>query len=47
MRVPVTGMSLKRPIFLARHSEKRNSPVMESFLAMVESTLPKRAASGG
>jgi len=38
VRIPVTGMPLKRPIFLARHSDKRNSPVMESFLAIVEST---------
>ncbi|GAB4364619.1 MAG: LysR family transcriptional regulator [Deltaproteobacteria bacterium] len=42
VRVPVRGMSLKRPIFLARHSEKRNTPVMEIFLAIVESALPKR-----
>ncbi len=41
VKIPVTGMSLKRPIFLARHSEKRNSPAMESFLAIVESALPK------
>jgi DNA-binding transcriptional LysR family regulator len=47
VRVPVTGMSLKRPIFLARHSEKRNSPVMESFLAIVESALPKLTTPGG
>lgn len=40
VRIPVTGLSLKRPIFLARHSEKRNSPVMESFLRIVESALP-------
>ena len=47
VKVPVTGMSLKRPIFLARHSEKRNSPVMESFLATVESALPKLTTPGG
>jgi DNA-binding transcriptional LysR family regulator len=41
VRVPVTGLSLKRPIFLARHSEKRKSPVMEGFLRVVESALPK------
>jgi DNA-binding transcriptional LysR family regulator len=41
VRTPVTGMPLMRPIFLARHSDKRNSPVMESFLAIVESALPK------
>lgn len=46
VRVPVTGMSLKRPIFLARHSEKRNSPVMESFLAIVENALPKLTTTG-
>jgi DNA-binding transcriptional LysR family regulator len=38
VRIPVTGMPLKRPIYLARHSDKRNSPAMESFLAIVEST---------
>lgn len=42
--IPVTGMPLKRPIFLARHSDKRNSPVMESFLAIVENGLPGVAA---
>lgn len=41
VRLPVRGMSLKRPIFLARHSEKRISPVMQSFLEIVESGLPK------
>jgi DNA-binding transcriptional LysR family regulator len=41
VKIPVTGMSLKRPIFLARHSDKRNSPVMESFLAIVENALPR------
>ena len=47
MRVPVTGMSLKRPIFLARHSDKPNSPVMESFLAIVENALPKLTTPRG
>lgn len=47
VRVPVTGMSLKRPIFLARHSDKRNSPVMESFLAIVESALPEMTEPEG
>jgi len=47
VRIPVTGMSLKRPIFLARHSKKRNSPVMETFLQIVESTLPKLITPGG
>ena len=47
VRVPVTGMSLKRPIFLARHSGKHNSPVMESFLAIVENALPKLTTPGG
>lgn len=47
VRVPVTGMPLKRPIFLARHSEKRNSPVMETFLQIVESALPKLTTTGG
>lgn len=47
VRIPVTGMSLKRPIFLARHSEKRNSPAMENFLQIVESALPKLASPVG
>jgi DNA-binding transcriptional LysR family regulator len=41
VKIPVTGMSLKRPIFLARHYDKRNSPVMESFLATL-SSVPAR-----
>jgi len=47
VKIPVTEMSLKRPIFLARHSEKRNSPVMESFLAIVEIALPKLTTPRG
>jgi len=47
VKIPITGMSLKRPIFLARHSDKRNSPVMESFLAIVESALPKPTTPKG
>ncbi len=39
VKIPVTGMSLKRPIFVAKHLDKRNSPVMESFLAIAESAL--------
>jgi len=46
MRIPVTGMPLKRPIFLARHSEKRNSPVMETFLKIAESALSKLTTPG-
>ena len=46
VRIPVTGMPLKRPIFLARHSEKRNSPVMETFLQIVERALPKLTTPG-
>ncbi len=42
VKIPVAEMSLKRPIFLARHSDKRNTPVMETFLAIVEVALPKR-----
>ncbi|MBI5904302.1 MAG: LysR family transcriptional regulator [Deltaproteobacteria bacterium] len=45
VRVPVTGMTLKRPIFLARHSDKRNSPAMESFLAIVKTALPELTMS--
>jgi DNA-binding transcriptional LysR family regulator len=47
VKIPVTEMSLKRPIFLARHSDKRNSPVMESFLAIVERALPKLTTPRG
>jgi DNA-binding transcriptional LysR family regulator len=47
VRLPVTGMSLKRPIFLAMHSGKRNSPVMETFLRIVERALPKLAPPAG
>lgn len=47
VKIPVMGMSLKRPIFLARHSDKRNSPVMERFLTIVESVLGKRSPPGG
>jgi DNA-binding transcriptional LysR family regulator len=47
VRIPVTGMSLKRPIFVARHSEKRNSPVMEVFLQVVESAFPGLTTTGG
>jgi len=47
VRLPVTGMSLKRPIFLAMHSGKRNSPVMETFLQIVESALSKLATPAG
>jgi DNA-binding transcriptional LysR family regulator len=47
VRIPVTGMPLKRPIFLARHSEKRNSPVMETFLQIVESALPSPTKQKG
>lgn len=46
VKIPVTGMSLKRPISLARHSEKRNSPVMETFLEIVESAFPKLTTAG-
>jgi DNA-binding transcriptional LysR family regulator len=47
VRIPVTGMPLKRSIFLAKHSGKRNSPVMETFLQIVESALPKLTTPGG
>ena len=47
VKIPVTGMSLKRPIFLARHSEKRNSPVMETFLQIVENAFPELTTTGG
>lgn len=39
VKVSVAGLSLKRPIFLARHSGKRDSPVMEAFLSVVESAV--------
>jgi DNA-binding transcriptional LysR family regulator len=47
VKIPVAEMSLKRPIFLARHSDKRNSPVMERFLATVETSIPKRTTKRG
>lgn len=47
VKIPVMEMSLKRPIFLARHSEKRNSPVMEAFLQIVESAFPGLTSTGG
>jgi len=47
VKIPVTEMSLKRPIYLAKHSDKRNSPVMESFLAIVEIALPKLTTPRG
>ncbi|HJX15981.1 MAG TPA: hypothetical protein VJ386_09615, partial [Candidatus Deferrimicrobiaceae bacterium] len=47
VKIPVTEMSLKRPIYLAKHSDKRNSPVMESFLAIVEIELLKLTTPRG
>jgi len=47
VKILVTEMSLKRPIYLAKHSDKRNSPVMESFLAIVEIALPKLTTPRG
>src|SRR3972149_1598767 len=47
VKIPVTEMSLKRPIYLAKHSDKRNSPVMASFLAIVEIALPKLTTPRG
>lgn len=47
VKIPVAEMSLKRQIFLARHSDKRNSPVMESFLAVVEIEIPKLTTPRG
>src|SRR4030066_68722 len=47
VKILVTEMSLKRPIYLPNHSDKRNSPVMESFLAIVEIALPKLTTPRG
>ena len=41
-RLKVSGMRLKRPIYLVRHRDKHVSPVMEAFL---EHALPALAAS--
>lgn len=41
VRIPVRGFSLFRPISLARHADKRDTPAMETFLAMVGSGLGK------
>lgn len=46
VRIPVTGMSLRRPIFAARHSEKRIHPAMEAFLEIAESAFPKLTTTG-
>jgi hypothetical protein len=43
----ILEMHNMRPIFLAMHSGKRNSPVMEAFLQIVESALPKLATTAG
>ncbi len=37
-RIRLTGLSLKRPIYLVRHEKKHDSPVMEAFLGMVRGT---------
>ncbi|MHC4136153.1 MAG: LysR family transcriptional regulator [Planctomycetota bacterium] len=48
-RLPVTGLRLRRPIYLVRHTHKHTSPVMETFLAIVRAALAderRRARSG-
>jgi DNA-binding transcriptional LysR family regulator len=48
-RRPVTGLRLRRPIYLVRHADKHASPVMGTFLAIVRAALAderKRARSG-
>jgi DNA-binding transcriptional LysR family regulator len=47
VKIAVDEMSLKRPIFLARHSDKRDSPVMERFLSIVEGALRGLPAARG
>jgi DNA-binding transcriptional LysR family regulator len=43
-RLRVAGLRLRRPIFLVRHRDKRDSPVMRAFLEVVEGTFgPPRA----
>jgi len=41
VRIPVRGLSLSRPICLARHADKRDTSVMETFLAMARRGLEK------
>lgn len=38
-RVPVAGLELKRPIYLVQHLDKHLSPVMRSFMTLMEATL--------
>jgi len=49
-RIPVSGLPIRRPIFLVRHGEKRTSPVMQAFLEIVHSSLggekPRRTKRG-
>ncbi len=37
-RIRMAGLSLKRPIYLVRHEQKHDSPVMEAFLSMIGGT---------
>jgi DNA-binding transcriptional LysR family regulator len=34
-RIPVTGLRLRRPIYLVRHASKHDSPTMEAFLEIM------------
>ncbi len=36
-RLPLTGLRLRRPIYIVRHGDKHSSPVMTAFLDMVRS----------
>ncbi len=44
VRLKVSGMRLRRPIYLVRHADKHVSPVMEAFL---KHALPALAATAG
>jgi DNA-binding transcriptional LysR family regulator len=45
-RLPVTGMSLSRPVFLVLHAQKRISPPMGAFLETVNKILRVREPLG-
>lgn len=46
VKLPVTGLGLKRPIYLVHHRSKRASPVMEAFLECVRAAPAGREPGG-
>ena len=40
-RLPVTGMTVQRPIYLVRHADKRLSAAMQAFLAEASTVLAR------